>query len=210
MSGAESEIVAWVSSQVIPFEAELRQKLRRVCKDGNELDDLVQEIYYRLLRLPSVDHIREPRAFLFQMARNIVIDQVRRRAVVSIDTMHSLDELTLSDTTPSPERVALARAELKWVLGLIAGLPGRCRDVFRLRKIYGLSQAETAKSLGLTENVVEKETLRGLTMISDMVARVGVADSDTPRQNAAGRKTATSLKSGPLKRGHVKSGHVED
>lgn len=200
MSGAEPEIVAWVSAQVIPFEAELRQKLRRVCKDGNELDDLVQEIYYRLLRLSSVEHIRDPRAFLFQMARNIVIDQVRRRAIVNIDTMQSLDDLTLFDTTPSPERVALARAELKWVLGLIASLPGRCRDVFRLRKIYGLSQAETAKNLGITENVVEKETLRGLNLISGMVARVSVANNDVADQPRDRRKPAAALK----------SGHVED
>lgn len=209
MPGAEPEIVAWVSSQVIPFEAELRQKLRRVCKDGNELDDLVQEIYYRLLRLSSVDHIRDPRAFLFQMARNIVIDQVRRRAIVNIDTMQSLDELTLFDTTPSPERVALARAELKWVLGLIAGLPGRCRDVFRLRKIYGLSQAETAKNLGITENVVEKETLRGLNLISAMVARVSVANSPAERlphgSLADGRQTD---RLGPA--ATLKSRHVED
>ncbi len=200
MPGAEPEIVAWVSAQVIPFEAELRQKLRRVCKDGNELDDLVQEIYYRLLRLSSVEHIRDPRGFLFQMARNIVIDQVRRRAIVNFDTMQSLDDLTLSDTTPSPERVALARAELKWVLGLIAGLPGRCRDVFRLRKIYGLSQAETARNLGITENVVEKETLRGLNLISDMVARVGVAQADGVEPPRDRRKPAKTLK----------SGHVED
>jgi len=190
MAGADVETVAWVSAQVIPFEAELRQKLRRVCKDGNELDDLVQEVYYRLLRLPSVDHIRDPRGFLFQMARNIIVDQARRKAIVSFDTMHGLEALTLSDTSPSPERVALARAELKWVLGLIAGLPGRCKQVFKLRKIYGLSQAETAKSLGITENVVEKETLRGLNLISGMVARVGVADSEIPEQTSLRRKAA--------------------
>jgi RNA polymerase sigma-70 factor (ECF subfamily) len=194
MAGADSEIVAWVSSQVIPFEAELRQKLRRVCKDGNELDDLVQEIYYRLLRLPSVDHIRDPRGFLFQMARNIVVDQMRRRAIVSIDTMHNIDEIGVFDTSPSPERVALARAELKWVLGLIASLPGRCRQVFKLRKIYGLSQAETARSLGITENVVEKETLRGLTLISDMVTRVGVTDGDALSNSSLGRKPLATLK----------------
>ena len=189
MAGADVETVAWVSAQVIPFEAELRQKLRRVCKDGNELDDLIQEVYYRLLRLPSVDHIRDPRGFLFQMARNIIVDQARRKAIVSFDTMHTLEELTLSDTSPSPERVALARAELKWVLGLIAGLPGRCKEVFRLRKIYGLSQAETAKSLGITENVVEKETQRGLTLISGMVAKVGVAE-EAPDRTSTRRKAA--------------------
>ncbi len=175
MPGADPEIVAWVSAQVLPFEAELRRWLRGAGKEAGEVDDLIQDIYYRLLKLSSVDHIGEVRAYLYQVARNIIIDQMRRKAVVRIDTFQSMDEVAGFDETPSPERVALARAELKWVLGLIANLPDRCKDVFRLRKIYGLSQAETAQNLGVSENIVEKETVRGLALISDMVARVGIS-----------------------------------
>jgi hypothetical protein len=61
--------------------------------------------------------------------------------------------------------------------------------VFRARKIYGLSQHETAESLGLTENVVEKETMKGLKLISDMVARVGL-DEDRRQEPAAARPRA--------------------
>lgn len=180
--GADPEIVAWVSAQIVPFEAELRHWLRGVSKGAFEVDDLIQDIYYRLLKLSSVDHIGEPRAYLYQTARNIIIDQMRRKAVVRIDTVQSLDDLAGFDQSPSPERVALARAELKWVLGLIANLPDRCKDVFKLRRIYGLSQAETARSLALSENIVEKETMRGLQLISAMIASVGVSGYEAARK----------------------------
>lgn len=183
MPGADPDIVAWVSAQVVPFEAELRHWLRGVVREATEVDDVIQDIYYRLLKLSSVDHIGEPRAYLYQMARNIIIDRMRRQSVVKMDALHSLDEPACRDHSPSPERVALARAELKWVLGLIANLPERCRDVFRLRKIYGLSQAETARNLAISENIVEKETVRGLALISDMVARVGVSGYDGVRRS---------------------------
>jgi RNA polymerase sigma-70 factor (ECF subfamily) len=134
----------------------------------------------------SVDHIDDPRNYVFQMARNLVIDHLRRKRVVNIEAAQSLDELAVFDGAPSPERVAMARAELKWVLGVIAKLPERCREVFQMRKVYGLSQAETAQQLGLSENVVEKETMRGMHIISDTVARVSVSSQQDARRQAGG------------------------
>jgi RNA polymerase sigma-70 factor (ECF subfamily) len=188
MRGADPEIVAWVSSHVVPFEADLRQKLRHICGAAHEVDDLVQEIYYRFLKMRSVDHIDDPRNYVFQMARNLVIDHLRRKRVVNIEAAQSLDELAVFDGAPSPERVAMARAELKWVLGVIAKLPERCREVFQMRKVYGLSQAETARQLGLSENVVEKETMRGMHIISDTVARVSVSSPQDARRQAGGAR----------------------
>ena len=187
MRGADPEIVAWVSSHVVPFEADLRKKLRHICGTADEVDDLVQDIYYRFLKMQSVDHIDDPRNYVFQMARNLVIDHLRRKRVVNIEAAQSLDELAVLDGAPSPERVTMARAELKWVLGVIAKLPERCRDVFQMRKVYGLSQAETAQQLGLSENVVEKETMRGMHIISDTVARVSVSGGRDAQRRHAGR-----------------------
>jgi RNA polymerase sigma-70 factor (ECF subfamily) len=58
---------------------------------------------------------------------------------------------------------------------LIEGLPERCRQVFELRKVHGLSQAETAKALRISENIVEKETARGLSLILRHMAETGSA-----------------------------------
>jgi RNA polymerase sigma factor (sigma-70 family) len=123
-------------------------------------------------------------------ARNIVIDRMRRDAVVSIESMANLEELELPDVAPSPERVALARAELRWIIGLIANLPERCKEVFTARRIYGMSQMETAETLQVSEGIVEKETMRGMALISDMIARVGVHDvpGKAPRNKTAARK----------------------
>lgn len=170
----DPDIVAWVSANVIPFEAELRAKLRRRCSSPSEVDDLIQDVYYRILKSDSVEHVRDPKAFLMQTAKNILIDRLRHDAVVHIEAVANLEELDLPESAPSAERVALARAELKWVLGLVSNLPDRCKRVFRARKIYGLSQDETAASLGITENVVEKEMSRGLKLVAQMVAEVGM------------------------------------
>ncbi|EHN76805.1 RNA polymerase sigma-24 factor, partial [Streptomyces coelicoflavus ZG0656] len=44
-------------------------------------------------------------------------------------------------------------------------LPDRCRRIFEMRRILGLSQREIARQLGVSENVVENEAARGLKAI---------------------------------------------
>ncbi|MRV73795.1 sigma-70 family RNA polymerase sigma factor [Duganella sp. FT92W] len=162
--------------------------LRRVCSGPAEVDDVIQETYYKVLEQGKLDHVLEPKGFLVRIARNIVFDRMRRDAVVSIESVANLEELDMADSAPSTERVALARAELRWVFGLIANLPERCKEVFTARRIYGLSQAETAESLQVSEGVVEQESMRGMRLISDMIARVGVQETPARKQPTARKR----------------------
>jgi len=61
------------------------------------------------------------------------------------------------------------------VLRLIDRLPDRCRRVFEMRKIQGLSQREIAARLGITETVVENEVVKGLRLISRALRQGGPA-----------------------------------
>ena len=167
-------LLAFVGTQILPHEPELRVWLTRLGVKADERDDIVQEVYCRLLRLDRTEHILDARAYLFRSARNIVLEQVRRERIVSITTVQNLDELGVADGTATPESAVSARIELTRVLGLIHDLPERCRQVFELRKVHGLSQAETAKRLRLSENVVEKETAKGLTLILRTLAERSV------------------------------------
>ena len=58
---------------------------------------------------------------------------------------------------------AVAHAEdLRLLTEAIRALPERCRQVLTLRKIYGLSQRETALRLGISEHTVEVQGAIGL------------------------------------------------
>lgn len=173
---ARKALLAFVGTQILPHEAALRHWLLRLGVKAHELDDIIQDVYCRLLRLESVDHIEDPRAYLFRAARNVLLEQVRKSKIVSIMTVQNLDELGVADLGPSPESAASSRAELTRVLALIGELPERCRQVFELRKVHGLSQAETAKALRISENIVEKETAKGLTLILRHMAEAVVPD----------------------------------
>jgi len=73
----------------------------------------------------------------------VVIDHLRRMKVVSIASVPDLDYLEVVSDDPSPERQVIDRDELHRLAGMIARLPGKVRDVFTLRRVYGLSSAKS-------------------------------------------------------------------
>lgn len=170
----DTEAVDWLTIHFLPHEAELRAMLRRVCASPAEIDDVIQETCYRILSAGDLAHIRDPKPFVFRTAKNLVLDRIRRDAVVSIEAMANLEELDIADSAPSPDRVVFAREELKWVFGLIGKLPDRCKSVFRARRLHGMSQNETAQTLGLSDGVVEHEMMKGMRLMSEMISRHGM------------------------------------
>jgi RNA polymerase sigma-70 factor (ECF subfamily) len=180
----DAEVIDWLTIHFLPHEAELRRMLRRVCMNAEEIDDVIQETSYKILVMTDLGQVRNPKPFVFRTAKNIVLDRIRRDAVVSIETMANLDELEIADTAPSPDRVIFAREELKWVFGLIGNLPDRCKSVFRARRVHGLSQNETAQTLGLTDSVVEHEMMRAMRLMSAMISTHGMDHEHKERQGA--------------------------
>jgi RNA polymerase sigma-70 factor (ECF subfamily) len=112
-----------------------------------------------------VQHVHDPKSYAFQVAGSVVIDNLRRMKVVSIASVPDLDTLEVVSEEPSPERQVIDRDELHRLAGMIARLPGRVRDVFTLRRVYGLSQRQVAEKLGIAESTVEKHMARGFLLM---------------------------------------------
>ncbi|WP_454884307.1 RNA polymerase sigma factor [Sphingomonas oryzagri] len=168
------ERAVWLGSNIFPHEAGLRRWLaRRPAESGLEIDDIVQETYAILASLEQVDHIRNPRTYLFEVAKSVVRQALRRSRVVTIDSFMNADVMLIPEDAPSPERVAADREELRHVSTAIGSLPVRCREVFTLRKLQGLSQRDVAGRLGIAESTVEKHMIKALTLLTDAIGRGG-------------------------------------
>lgn len=167
-----ARIVAWVGTEILPHEGDVRAWLRRTF-DPSDLEDVIQESYSRVAALGSVQHIRNGRAYFFATARTVVLERLRRARVVSIEAVADLDAIAGPSEAPSPERVTGGRRELARVLALIEALPERCRQVFSLRKIEGKSQRQVAELLAIPEHIVENEIVKGMRIIL-----AGIASGD--------------------------------
>jgi RNA polymerase sigma-70 factor (ECF subfamily) len=171
------KIMAWVGSEVIPHEPAVRGWLRRMV-DATEVEDVVQEAYCRIASLTDVSHIRSGRAYLFTTVRMLVIERIRRSRVVKFETITEIETSSIVYDEPSPERVAAGRRELDRVTKLIEALPERCRRVFEMRKVEGLSQREVATALNLPEYTIENDVAKGLKLI---LHAIGEGDEQAER-----------------------------
>lgn len=186
MDQRRHEIVAWIGSEILPHEAEVRRWLGRRLASA-QVDDVVQEAYCRLIALEGVSHIENGRAYLYMTVRSIIAAQVRRARIVRIDSVAEMAALNIIEDEPSPERVVWARRELDRVRALIEGLPERCRQVFILRRIEGISQREIASRLGISESTVESQAVRGLKIVLKAISE---GDQETPVLSGLGRRGA--------------------
>ena len=162
MDSPRPDHAAWFAAEVLPHEALLRGWLWARLPSLPDLDDIVQEAFARVLRVHAEGTVVCPRALLFQAARNLALNQIRRRSYTHPIELTETDlSGVLDDGVGVPEAVAHAE-DIKMLIAAIQSLPERCRQVFTLRKIYGLSQKEIAQKLGISENTVEVQGTIGI------------------------------------------------
>ncbi len=162
---------SWFKAVILPHEPALRRLVRRMAATPDvDVDDIVAEALLRAFTVTDFARIDRGRTFLFTIARNLLTDIARRRAVVPFEVMASLDELETADTHPSAEAVVSARDELHRLQRVVEGLPPQCRRVFSLRRIEELSLAEIAGELGLSVSTVEKHLAKAMGLLTRAMA----------------------------------------
>jgi RNA polymerase sigma-70 factor (ECF subfamily) len=144
--------------QALDIEGVLRACLYRYTRNNSDVDELLQEVYARLLVSGSSEEpeVRSVRAFALTIARNVAFDWLRHRQVVPIELVADLEALEVLDEGEQIEEIVNSHQELAMLVKAIQGLPDRCRQVFTLRKVYGYSQKEIASRMNISEHTVEQ------------------------------------------------------
>lgn len=170
----------WFIHEVLPLEGILMRYLRLNWRDSDEWPDLRQEVYARAYEAARSGLPERVTPFVMTIARNLLIDRARRRQVVSIEAFAELDDLSVYELTP--ERHASGRAELSALVEVLDALPARCREVVVLRKVEGMSQREVAAEMGITEDTVEKQIMKGMRAIADALFARGIGADIVQRE----------------------------
>jgi RNA polymerase sigma-70 factor (ECF subfamily) len=167
----QDERRAWFRREILPLEGELRAYIRRLTGDPASAEDLLHDVFARIIAADSWREVDSPAGFAIRTARNVVYDQLRRQKVVAIDFVADVGALGLADDAADPETALVARDELKRLRAIVEALPTQQRRVFTLRKVYGLAPAEIAERLGLSVSTVEKHLVKAVRACAEALAR---------------------------------------
>ena len=162
-----SALKAWFIREVFPLETVLMQFLQHYWRNESDIADLRQEVYLRIYEAAKAQRPDPVRPFLFTVAKNLIIDRVRKEHVVPIEAMADLDALEIASETPTPERSTAIRDELRRLQAALDCLPPRCREALILARVEGLSGREIAARMGVTESTVSHYLKRGVQSLAN-------------------------------------------
>ncbi|MEM1140957.1 MAG: sigma-70 family RNA polymerase sigma factor [Pseudomonadota bacterium] len=172
----------------------LKRFLSRYLFDSRDIEDLSHEAYLRAHEAEQRQVVRNPRAFLFRIARNLALNELSRKARKITDY---IDEVTHGEelgASPSMDEQQEQAERFALFCRGAANLPPQCRRAFLMRKVYGYSHKEIASQLGISASTVEKHIATGLHRCSSFMEAMEKGPPSNVRQLSL-EKTVKEAKS---------------
>lgn len=175
------------------YRKKLARTLARIVKP-HDVEDIVQETYLRIYQAAQREPITHPRSFMLRAARNLALNHVARADALNYlapapePDVEGVPEENFTLAGESLESTAQAEEEFLIFCRSVRELPLQCRRAFILRKVYGMSQRETAQQLGVSEGTVEKHIAKGIAACSAYMSLHGYARANDKAGSQSLRK----------------------
>ena len=152
-----------ISEVVKREQSRLRNFIRRRVPDPGDAEDILQDVFYRLVEanrlLMPIEHIT---GWLFRVARNRITDLFRKKEPETFSDLRAVDEegelADFEDLLPSPDagpEALYARSVLLDELELaLDELPDEQREVFVAHELEGRSFKEMSAETGVSLNTL--------------------------------------------------------
>ena len=156
--------------QLVDVYLSIRDKLKRTFLargiDADTADDLLQEVYLKIIALNPETRVDHPFAYIFKIANNLGTDyfvKSKSRMVREknwFNTNHDKITVNYIDTylaaTPEITQALQSKQKLEKLLEIINQLSPKCRSVFLACRLRGLSNKQAATEFNISVSTVEK------------------------------------------------------
>ena len=110
--------------------------------------------------------IKNPQAFLYKIARNLIIDYYREKSKVQFV---SADSISIDDPETNLEKQSLDRSDIETIRMALADLKDDYREIIILHYINDLSIPEVAETMGKTEGAVRVQLHRAIKSLRNQI-----------------------------------------
>lgn len=129
--------------------------LLSMVKNRDIAEELVQDSFIRLSRVPGIEVIRQPRAFLIKIATNLALDYLRQqKKIPSFEAEDAFNNL--ESNQPAQLEEVIKERQLNQLKQTIAQLPDRSREALMLARFKEMTLKEVAREMGISQTMVEK------------------------------------------------------
>lgn len=147
----------------------------RMLGSTHDGEDCAQEAMLRIWqKLPQYRGDAAFSTWVYRVTSSLCMDALRRRKdAQSLEQMQE-DGFDAKDDAPTPEQAQQTQEIKAAIAGAVQGVPEGMRSVFLLRDVHGLSEADTAKALGLSKGTVKSRLARARGRIADCLRAQGI------------------------------------
>ena len=165
---ADNDKQAFLAELVALHGAPLEKFLTRKMNSPEDAAEVAQDAFLRLHRMQEPEKLDNARAYLFQVANNLAIDQLRRRTLHYrfLNAEKSLapdgEPIDINAIAASPEHILSAQEKLAAIYQAVEELPFTVKQAFLLHRSSGMSYAAIAQEMNVSVSSVEKYILQAL------------------------------------------------
>lgn len=134
----------------------MRRFFERRLKARPDPEDLVQEVFIRLIRQEHIDDVRNLDGYVFQVAANVLRDHARRWSIREQEASAIPIDNDVHEGGFNPERVLLGQESVERLIGALHELPAKTQAIFALYHFEGVAQVDIARKLNMPISTVEK------------------------------------------------------
>jgi RNA polymerase sigma-70 factor (ECF subfamily)/transmembrane sensor len=154
-----------LSALIASFQENYQDLLRFLTQrtgDPDRAADVAQETYLKLAAVTGGNVIENPRAYVYRVADNLAIDVMRGDARRGARQVAAETGEAVADLAPSPETALWSRERLDQLDKALGELPPKARLALLYFRLDGLSHAEIAARLGVSQSMVAKYIAQAL------------------------------------------------
>jgi RNA polymerase sigma-70 factor (ECF subfamily) len=153
-----------------PLRDALARYFARRIPETADVDDMVQDVFARIVARDSSQPVAHLSSYVFQTAASVLADRGRRRAVRRATAHVAFDPDRHGESDLDADRILIGKENLRAATAALLSLPARTRTIFVLHRLEGRKYADIAAQLGISVSAVEKHMFRAVKHLS---ARLG-------------------------------------
>jgi len=153
---------------MITYYKELLSYISKNVSNKDFAKDIAQETFEKAISFQNQALIENKRAFLYKLAKNIIIDEARKNKNIKVIPY---EDNTYTSQSEETQNLVLEQEKQKILIQELKKLPLKRKEAFYLHIFEGYSRKEVAMKMGISIAAVEKHISRASIELKETIKR---------------------------------------